>query len=153
MAKKVKLNIDFTEDNSLIGVSCHKKDYWLAYHVNEKFRIHLRRLNDFPFYQVRSETLLRYPLFHAFLPDDQLGFYLIGNYNPDGALFPELKTTDYFILVQGRIPEKQKTVFLSELRSITGVLTAFYPDIVKLKEYDNFLADLELHMTSLQSRE
>lgn len=153
MAKKVKLNVDFTEDNHLIGISCHKKDYWLAYHVNEQLKAHLRRIRDFQFYHQKIDTLLDYSLFHDFQADEQLGFYLIANHNPDGSLFPELKNTDYFILVQGRIPAEKITEIQASLRGIRGVLTAFIPDTGKLKEYDNFLSDLELHMTSLQAKD
>ena len=150
MAKKIKIQVDFTENNKLICVSCHKKDYWFAYHLNEVMRIKLRRLKDFPFFQSRLNELLAYSIFHDFSPDDQLGFYLISNFNKQSPLFPELKTTDFFLLIQGRPTEAKLTDVLSQIRSISGVLTAFMPDAQRIKDYDNLLADLELHMSSLK---
>ena len=153
MPRKIRIQVDFSEDNNLIGVSCHKRDYWLAYRLNAALRINLRRLADFPFYQSRLDQLLEYPLYHDFLQDVQTGYFLISNFNSQGPLFPELKTTDFFILVQGRLNEADKSDFLVTVRGIHGVLTAFVPEIKKLKEFDNFLSDLELHMTGLKKRE
>lgn len=153
MAKKIKIDVDFTEDNSLLGISCHKKDYWFAYHLNDRLKIDLKRLDDFPFYQGRLEALLHYALFHHCQQDDQLGFYLIANHNQKSPLFPELANTDYFLLVQGRLKDEKKEWLLKAIRSIQGVLTAYFPDVKILKEYDNFLNDLELHMTSVNIKE
>lgn len=153
MAKKIKIHVDFTEDNYLFGISCHKKDYWIAYHLNELLRINLRRISDFPFYQSRLDEILEYPLFHDFAKDEQMGYFLISNFNQQSPLFPELKTTDFFLLVQGRLPDSTKAGILSGIRSISGVLTAFIPETKKLKEYDNFLSDLELHLTSLKVKD
>jgi hypothetical protein len=153
MAKKIKLEIDFTEDNTLIGISCHKKDYWFAYHVNDTLNINLRRLKDFPFFQPRLNESLHYPFFHYSLPDDQLNFFLINNLNQQGPLFPELKTTDFFILLQGRLADNKRDEILSGIRKIPGVLAVYLPDAGKIKEYHNFLSDLELHMTDLKIKD
>ena len=153
MAKKIKIDVDFTEDNNLIGVSCHKKDYWFAYHLNESLKLNLRRLVDFPFFHPKINDFLNYSLFHDCMQDEQLGYFLIANYNQQSPLFPELKNTDFFILVQGKLEQNKKSDLLSHIRSIKGVLTAFQPEIENLKEYDNFLSDLELHMTTIRSKE
>lgn len=153
MAKKIKIHVDFTEDNYLFGVSCHKRDYWIAYHLNDVLRINLRRITDFPFYQSKLDEILEYPLFHDFSNDEQLGYFLISNFNSESLLFPELKTTDFFVLVQGRLADGDESGILSGIRGINGVLTAFVPETKKLKEYDNFLSDLELHLTSLKVKD
>ncbi len=153
MPRKIRIQVDFSEDNNLFGISCHKKDYWLAFRLNAALRINLRRLDDFPFYQSRLDQLLEYPLYHDFVQDVQAGYFLISNFNRQSLLFPELRTTDFFILVQGRMGEQEKNDLLTGFRGINGVLAAFLPETRKLKEYDNFLSDLEIHMTSLKKRE
>jgi len=82
-----------------------------------------------------------------------LDYYLITNYNQQSPLFPELKTTDFFILIQGKLMDDKKSDLLSLMRSIKGVLTAFHPETGKLKEFNNFLSDLELHMTTVEIRD
>ena len=149
MAKKIKIDVDFTEDNNLIGISCHKKDYWFAYHVNKRLKLNLKRMKDFPFFHSRISKLIYYSLFHDYHQEAQLAYYLIANYNQESPLFPELITTDFFILVQGKLTDDKKSDLLSSIRSIKGVLTAFLPDTNKLKEFDNFLSDLEIHMTDV----
>lgn len=150
MAKKIKIDVDFTEDNKLIGISCHKKDYWFAYHLNEQLGIKLLRLPDFPFYQPKLDEILKYSLFHCFCQDDQLAYYLIANFNRQSPLFPELSTMDFFLLVQGRVDPDKQTSLLATIRKIQGVLTTYVPEEKKIKEYDNFLADLELHMAEVK---
>ncbi len=149
MAKKIKLNIDFTEDSTLLGISCHKRDYFLAFQINEHLKIHLKRLKDFPFYNPKTESLLSYAFFYYFNPDTQLAYYMVSNFNPESKLFSELSSIDYFILVQGRFTEIMKKEHLKEMKKINGVLTAYNVDYSKLKDFDNFLEDLELHITEI----
>ena len=150
MAKKIKIDVDFTEDNKLIGISCHRKDYWFAYHLNDVLKIDLKRLKDFPFYQPKLDMLLDYPLFHCFCQDDQVGYFLLSNHNGHSPLFPELKTIDFLLLAQGRITAEKLESIQQSLRTIKGVLLAYAPDTGKMKEYDNFLSDLELHMAEIK---
>jgi len=98
MPKKINIDIDFSSDNTLLAVSCHKKDYWMAYNLNETLKLVLRRIDDLPFYDQGLDKLIKYSLFHYFDPDTQLSYYLISNYNPEGKLFRAHKTTDFFIL-------------------------------------------------------
>lgn len=152
MAKKIKIDVDFTEDNRLIGISCHKKDYWFAYHLNDRLKMKLKRLADFPFYHPKLDEILNYSLFHDCHQDNQMGYFLIANHNQQSPLFPELNTFDFFILVQGRLSKEKESDLLKAIRSINGVLTAYFPETEKLKEFDNFLSDLELHMTALNTK-
>ena len=146
MAKKIKIEIDFSRDNVLLAISCHKKDYWLAYQLNENLKFNLKKMDDLGFYQNNLDEVLYYPIYHYTDPGTMISWYLIGNYHPDGKLFPTLKTADYFILIngEGAIPENDKLI--ADLKKINGVLHAYVPETKALKDFGNFLADLELHM-------
>ncbi|MCD4697983.1 MAG: IPExxxVDY family protein [Bacteroidales bacterium] len=146
MAKKIKLNIDFSQDNTLIAVSCHKRDYWLAYQLNHAIKLGLRRINDLPYFSNVQEEFVKYPLYFSEKTDQQISLYLISNYNTEGKLFPDHKTMDFFLLIQGIIDNKYKNELISKIRKINGVLTAYEPGLNKIKNFNNFLSDLEMHM-------
>jgi hypothetical protein len=149
MPKKINIDIDFSSDNTLLAISCHKKDYWMAYNVNEALKFSFRRINDLPFYDQGLDKLLTYSLFHYCDSDSQLSYYLISNFNSEGKLFRAHKTTDFFILVHGRVTEEAIQELLNRIKSIKGVLTAFHPNINKFKDFSLFLSDLELHMVDV----
>ena len=107
MAKKFKIDIDFNQDNSLIGISCHKKDYWIAFQLNELLHINLRRFDDLCVYKSQQEIQLFYPLFYYTDTDSLINYYFFSNHNQEGKLFPAQKTIDYFLLINGLISENK----------------------------------------------
>jgi hypothetical protein len=146
MAKKIRIDIDFSSDNALIGISCHRKDYWLAFQINDKMNLDLRQIDDFTVKTDGAEEELKYPLYYYEDEDKSLSFYLLTNHHPNGKLFPDLKTTDYFMLIHGTLSHSDKTTILSHLKKLPNVLTAFEIKLNQIKESESFLSDLELHM-------
>lgn len=146
MAKKIKIDIDFNQDNSFIGISCHKKDYWTAFQLNEILHINLRRFDDFCAYKPKQDIQLTYPLFYYNDTDSLINYYFFSNHNQEGKLFPAQKTIDYFLLINGLIAESKLEQLVSAIRSRNGIIAAYKLDLEKIKNYEDFLTDLELYM-------
>ncbi len=146
MAKKLHLDINFNQDNTLIGISCHKLDYSLAFQLNDKLRLKLKRIKDLPEYIQKLDVTFYFPLFHFENKDKLLRFNLLSNHNPDRKLFPAYKTTDYFLLVNGVMNAEEKDGLIEKIKKIEHVLIAFEVDFNSIKGMDNFLTDLELHL-------
>ncbi|MEZ5196965.1 MAG: IPExxxVDY family protein [Bacteroidales bacterium] len=146
MAKKIKIDIDFSQDNFLVAISCHQKDYWIAYRLNEALKLNLKRMNDLPVFQSKMEKLVEYPLFSYEDPDTNVGYYLISNHNPESKLFPAQRTTDYLLLANGTVGASEKKVLLERIKKIPKVLTAYELELSRMKNIDSFLSDLELFM-------
>jgi len=146
MPKKIKIDIDFNQDNSLIGISCHKKDYWTAFQLNELLHINLRRCDDLFIYKTQQDVQLTYPLFYYTDTDNLINFYFFSNHNQEGKLFPSQKTIDYFLLINGVVAESKIKQFISAIRSRPGIIAAYELDLKKIKNYEDFLTDLELYM-------
>jgi len=146
MPKKLKLDIDFSSDISLIAISCHKPNFWLAGQLNSLLKFDLRRMADLPYFHPSIKEMLNYVLYYY--PDENSGitYFLIGNYNPDGKLFPEYRTADYLLMANGIDIPGKNDVLTSKIKSIKGILTAFTIENGKLKDLKNFISDLELHM-------
>lgn len=146
MAKKIKIDIDFNQDNSLIGISCHKKDYWTAFQLNDLLDIHLRRFDDLVIYKTQQDVQLSYPLFYYTDTDSLINYYFFSNHNQEGKLFPAQKTIDYFLLINGVMAESNLEQFISAIRVRIGIIAAYKLDLKKIKNYEDFLTDLELYM-------
>jgi len=146
MARKLKIEIDFSQDNTLIGISCHKKDYWVAFKLNEHLKMHLKRIDDLPIYNSKLDLLISYPLFNYHNPDTHNCFYFFSNHNPNGKIFQGLKSIDYFLLINGLMNENEIIEKLNSIKKIPNILTAYKLDLAKLKDSEGFLSDLELHI-------
>lgn len=118
----------------------------MAYQLNKTFGINLTKVNDLPYYHDKLNTLVDYSLFYSRELEDHRSYYLIGNFNPKGKLFPAYKTSDFFLLIHGEEPGSQQQQSLAQLRKVKGVLGVFDTELGKIKDLDNFLSDLELHM-------
>ena len=149
MAKKFKIDIDFNLDNSLIGVSCHKKDYWIAFQLNELLHINLRRFEDLSIYKPNYDIQLHYPLYYYSDSDNLINYYFFSNHNQEGKLFPAQKTIDYFLLINGMVGENKLQKYISAIRTRPGIIAAYNLDLKKIKNYKDFLTDLELYMMEI----
>ncbi|MEI7723648.1 MAG: IPExxxVDY family protein [Bacteroidota bacterium] len=136
MAKKV-----FLETRSepilltLVGISCHFKDFQLSYFLKQKLDLEFVKKDDFngcSFYLSHDE-------------DHCNTYYLLGNRGQDTILLPELKQTDFLLLVEGPFKKAQKEQLLEKIRAIKNVLTAFEVRFETIKNYELMLTDLELH--------
>ncbi len=140
MAKKI-----FLESRSqpslftIFGISCHLKDFRLSFLLNKMLELEFAKMEDFKsysFYFCRDE-------------DHYNGYYLLGNRGPDSILLPELKQTDFILLIEGPFKKIQKEQLLIKIREIQNVLTAFEVRFETIKNYETLFADLELHFMKI----
>jgi hypothetical protein len=141
MARKVMLETRAGQAlYTLFGISCHLKDYRLSFHINNALDLQLVKLDDFrefSLYLSRDEDYFNI-------------YYLIGNRAPEAILVPDLKQTDFLLLVEGPFKKAQKDKLLAGIRSIQNVLTAFEVKFETIRNYGVLLTDLELHMMEIQ---
>ncbi len=152
MVKKIRIKLDFSEDNFLFGISCHKPEYWVALTLNNVFHLNLERIPDLPVFHEKLEVLISYPLYYYVAKEKDITFYLFPNHHPDGKLFPSQKNTDYFVLVNGIVKEEEKKEFVTDLKKIRHILASFEIPLNKIKNLDGFLSDLELHLIEMNKR-
>ena len=96
---KFTLNIEEDYDFSLIGISCHAKDYRLCYELNKTLEIDLVRGEDLDIDSKNSKA--NYALFEFVDEENFMDYYLISNRSSKGFLIPEQKSTDFFLLLKG----------------------------------------------------
>jgi hypothetical protein len=151
MAKRVLLDIHTTPAwYTMMGISCHLRDYRLSYLVNENLGFRLVRLDDLPYLPQGAKEQVSFSLYR-WKDDDQYNtYYLITNRSEDSLLIPQMKQADFLLLVEGPFKKKQQDDILARLRRIPNVLTAFGIPFSSVKNYENLLTDLELHLNEMK---
>ena len=130
MAKLVLDWKDEQEDSfTLIGISCHQKDYRLCWELNKILELKLQKEEDIPGPNEEISFSRYYYNNEDFLQD----FYLLTN--KIGKIFfaPELKQADYILQIYGIRIEYEVDELIQKIISIDSVLTAFVFDTEKLK--------------------
>jgi hypothetical protein len=150
MAKRVLLEIHTTPAwYTLAGISCHQKDYRLAFLLNESLRIRLTRLDDMPYLAPGAKEPVLYSLYRWRDEDQYNTYYLLTNRSDESLLIPQVKQADFLMLIEGPFKRKQQDDLLSRLRKVPNVLTAFPISFSAVKNYESILTDLELHLNDL----
>lgn len=134
---KTLLTLDDDYDFSLIGISCHAKDYRICWELNNSLKIALVRSSD---YEINKKNEVSSFSFYEFNDTiNYLDFYLIANKSSKGYLISEQKTIDFFLLLKGNISNNQLNNFLTKVKNIEIVLTAFIINPENLKSKQNLL--------------
>ncbi len=146
-ALKIKVDDDYEKEYSLMGISCHLKDYRLVYLINNCLSLDLKKQDDLIIYPTKGKQKLQFSFYHY--QQDHFEYNLIANRNPLGTLIQEHKHFDYILLIKGRISKKLKQNLLQKLLKISNVLAAIEikPNTVKLLAH--IISDLELHLMEI----
>ena len=150
MAKKIVLETRsepafFT----LIGISCHLLDYRLIYDFNHKMDFNFIKESDFIRSGIPAENNSTFSFYFYKDEDQRRSYYLLSNRSREGFLFPTLKQADFLLVIEGFFRKAHKENFLSSVRSIPKVITAFEVKSTELKHLESFLFDLELHIMQI----
>jgi len=142
MAKKITLDSN-TEPSwfTITGISCHLKDYRLSFMINQKLPSAFIKMDDLPG---------SYSLYFYKDEESRNSYYLISNRNDKKILFPELKQTDFLLLVEGLFKKNRLNSLINSIKSIPNVLTAFEIKPESLKNLSVFLSELELHFMKIR---
>ncbi len=134
---KILLSFDEDYEFTLIGISCHSKDYRLCWEINKALSTDLIRTEDL---EIRKKGEVNAHSFYEYIDDDNyLEYYLISNRGNKGFLIPEQKTVDFFIMAKGNISDRHTKETISKINALSLVLTSFSIDPNLLKSKQNLL--------------
>ena len=134
---------------TLFGISCHLKDYRLSFLMNQKMEMEFIKMEDFCSIAPSKKESNSFSFYYGRDEDHFNNFSLVANRGQETILVSELKQTDFLLLVEGPFKKSQKERLLAALKSIPNVLTAFEIRFETIKNYENFLTDLELHFMNI----
>jgi hypothetical protein len=147
MAKKVHLDArDAPVYFTLIGISCHLKDYRLSYLLNYHIPAEFVKLEDMKIIPQSKKEPSGFS-FYYFRDEDRFNTYsLLSNRNQESVLVPEMKQTDFVLVIEGEFRKPQKDALLKNIRSIPSVLTSYEIKFAEIKNYETLLSEIELHV-------
>ena len=100
------------------GLSCHWKDYRVAWLMNRSLRMEFRRETLEIDRKSGAEGIAKF----VFKDEaNRLNYVLISNHNDEVYLYNEFKQYDYFLLIEGYIDIFDASLFKQRLRSIDGI--------------------------------
>jgi len=147
MAKKIYL--DSRESPvyiTLLGISCHLKDYRLSYLLNYHIPAEFSKLDDLKIMPAAKKESSEFS-FYYFKDEDRFNSYsLISNRNQESALIAEMKQTDFILIVEGEFRKPQKDALLKNIKAIPNVLTCYELKLAEIKNHEHLLSEIELHV-------
>jgi hypothetical protein len=134
---KMVLTIEEDYDFSLIGISCHSKDYRLCWELNKILNTDLIRIKD---YDINKKNEKKSFSFYEFIDESNyLEYFFISNRSKNGFLIPEQNKVDFFILIRGSTSDSLTKEVVGKINSLPLVLTSFNIDPTQLRSKQNLL--------------
>ena len=153
MPKKLRLDSDYDNDFTILGIASHLHDYRLIWSLNEKMHLHLIKMDDLKIFQDKKNEFNKFSMFYYEDVNTFKNYYFISNTGENGLLFPELKQINYLMFLKGNISSEMKKELIQNISSIVNVLTIYPISLSLIKNIDNFLLDIELHMLEVTKKD
>lgn len=134
---------------TLIGISGPLRDYRLSYLLNHSLEFNLKKLDDFSYVLPGKKEPEVFSLFYYRDEDQPNSYYLVSNKNDENYLLPEMRQMDFLLIIEGAFKKSRKDILLKNIRDTKNVLAAYEIRFNELKNFENILIDLELHMTNI----
>ncbi len=137
--KKFTLDIDNEDETFFYGILSFEKIARLAWLLNKAFDLDLHRENSIEWFnQSTNESFY----FNKFVFNDELNHlkYTFFSNSDDGInLFSELRTIQYFILIEGGLTFFDKKNFLNKVKAIKEIQHISLIDQSRLKQKVNLI--------------
>lgn len=151
MSKKIFLDIRsepaiFT----LIGISCHVKDYRISFLLNKHLGSDFLKMDDLKVALNNKKDPTEFSLYHYYDEDYFNTYYLLANRSQEFVLAPEIKQVDFLLIVEGDFRKTQKDRLIKSIRSIPNILTAYEIKFAEIKNYETLLNDMEMHFMQIK---
>ena len=151
MAKKIYLDVRpepvfFT----LIGISCHAKDYRISFLLNKYLCSDFLKIEDLRITLSNKKDPAEFSLYYYYDEDYFNTYYLISNRNQEFILAPEIKQVDFLLVVEGEFRKAKKEKLLKTIRNIPNILLATEVKFAEIKNYEMLLNDMELHFLNIR---
>jgi hypothetical protein len=141
-------------DFSLLGISCHLKDYRFCWLLNRQIAIDLRRAGDYyPKFEKRQGSGYSFPFFYYSEHTSYENYYLLGNHSAGGDLLEKHAQFDYLLLIQELAFPGGMVNMAKEVKKIPQVLTAFVLNLSEMKEGASLIAGIELCLLGHQKEQ
>ena len=139
MARKniIKFESDF--EGALFGIVTQLKDYRLCWYINKELGYDLKKMNDIEIIHKKKNKTAVFSLGRYENDLDKWLVHLVSNRHQGEYLIPEVKQTDFLLVINGAIDEEKKDEILSALKSIPAIQFIVTLDYEALKSKENLV--------------
>ncbi len=141
MAKKNIIKSEFLFKGVLFGISATLKDFQLCWQINRKLNIDLVKQEDI---KIINRKKNKTSFYNLFIFEDEINkwkIYVVSNKHNGEYLMPEIKQSDYFLMVNGEINEIQKTELHVSLKQLNTIQLIVSIELSKIKSNQNLIFD------------
>jgi hypothetical protein len=131
------LEVEYDYEFSLLGISCHEKDYRLCWLLNTQLGFDFRRADDLLFHYEHGDY--NFPVFEHDTDENTADCTLLKNRLSGAILLPELSQIDFLLKVDS--PDEDISALAKRIRNIPQVVGTFEIDVPKLRSKDNLILD------------
>ncbi|MEO6166659.1 MAG: IPExxxVDY family protein [Chitinophagales bacterium] len=125
----------------LWGIAAQVKEYQLCWHLNKTLGFELKRGEDVEIIN-RKKGKTSFFSFYRFKEDlDKWEVYVIANKHFGEFLIPEVKQTDFFLMIRGEVSEQQQAELFLKLKSISVMQLVVKIDYHRLKSRENLIVE------------
>ena len=132
---KFEIDLDFV----LIAVTTSLKDYRICYLINKYLNFGFVKNADLAVDINKGAEPVYFSKYTYNWEASDTDFYFIANKGSDGYLVPEMRKTDYFLLIKNYIDEEELDSLISALNKVPEIVTAAKIDPKKVKSRENLL--------------
>ncbi len=150
MKIRLQLSQPTDEEHLMIGVSSSLKDYQLSYYLNKHFQTYFKKMPDIPFYNKNGE-IGKFAFYHFYDEDLRMDYYLFANKSSKTTAVGAYPHFEFFVLFKLSSYQVHVNDILKEMRRIPYINAALQIPLQKLKNLEELLEDLELHLLSIKS--
>ena len=151
MSKKIFLEVrEEPVIFTLIGISCHVKDYRISFLLNKHLGSNFLKMEDLTITLNNKKEPAEFSFYYY--PDEDYfnTYYLVANRCEEYVLAPEIKQVDFLMIVEGEFSKTQKDRLVASIRSIPNVLTAYEIKFTEIKNHETLLNDMEMHFMNIK---
>lgn len=135
---KKTLNTELDLNFHLIAITSQLKDYRLCFLINKTLNMSFER-TEFDYSIVYNGFIPKFFSQYYFKSSDESDFYVISNRGEEGILMPELRETDYFILIKNHFDEEELAIILAGLKQIKDIQVAVLVNPKKIKSIESLI--------------
>ncbi len=132
---KFELDLDFI----LVAITAQLRDYRLCHHINKTSGVSFSKDNDLEIIYHDDVEPVFYSRYVYQKNDTSPLFYFISNKGSRGYLIPEMKKTDYFIIIKNFIDQDDLNQFITKLNQVKDILVAVEVNPKKVKSKENLV--------------
>ena len=123
----------------LIAVTTSLKDYRICYLINKNLSFNFIKRPDLEVDIQQGAGPVYFSIYHDNWEASETDFYFIANKGSDGYLVPEMRKTDYFLMIKNYIDDDELDSLIFSLNKIPEIVAAVKIDPKKLKSRENLL--------------